>query len=86
MAIPIGIDLRQRILKAYQQENTTQQQLAQRFMVTQSFISRLLKRYQEKASLEPTPHPGKPPKIRGDDISVLENILQEKPDRTLIDN
>ncbi len=52
---PYSIDLREKIVEAYQQGEGSYRQKAQRFRVSLSFIQRLIPRYQKENTLEPQP-------------------------------
>ena len=45
MPAPYSIDLRQRVINAYEAKEGSQRQIAQRFQVSQSFVKRLIYRY-----------------------------------------
>ena len=53
-----SIDLRQKILDVYEQEEISQRQLAQRFDVALSFIVKLLKQYRQTGDIAPKPFNG----------------------------
>ena len=53
-----SVDLRKKIIDAYENNEGSQRQIAKRFKVSLSFIQRLLKRYREKQTIEPLPHAG----------------------------
>ncbi len=55
---PYSIDLRQKIVDAYNNQESSYRQLAQRFRVSLSFVKRLLKRYKDTGKIEPKPHGG----------------------------
>ncbi|PSO78773.1 MAG: hypothetical protein BRC44_10280 [Cyanobacteria bacterium QS_4_48_99] len=49
-----SIDLRQKIIEAYQNQEGSQRQLAKRFKVSLSFIEKLFKQYRETGSVTPS--------------------------------
>ncbi len=53
MPAPYLIDLGQRVINAYEAKEGTQRQLAQRFQVSQSLVTRLIRRYQRTGTIEP---------------------------------
>ncbi len=55
---PYCVDLRQKIIDAYKQQDGSQRQLAKRFRVSLSFIENLLKRYRTDGTVEPRAHGG----------------------------
>lgn len=81
MGKAISRDLRERILAAYDNGEGTQEDLAARFVVSQSFISRFLKRHREGGSLDPTPPPGRPSKIP--QAEPFEELVNMHADATL---
>jgi len=50
---PLPIELREKIVKAYEQGNTSIRKLAARFDVSKSFVERLLKRKQITGDVQP---------------------------------
>jgi transposase len=58
MPAPDSIDLRQRVINAYKAKEGSQRQIAKRFQVSESFLKRLIRRYQETGSVKPRPHGG----------------------------
>lgn len=53
-----SIDLRQKIIDAYVQEEMSQRKLAGRFRVALNFITKLLKQYRETGEIYPKPNSG----------------------------
>lgn len=53
-----SIDLRQKVIDAYNGQQGSQRQLAKRFSVSLSFVQDLLKRYRKDGTIEPKPHGG----------------------------
>ncbi|MDZ4877539.1 MAG: IS630 family transposase ISMae26 [Chroococcidiopsis cubana SAG 39.79] len=81
---PYSKDLRLKIIEAKHKRNESIGQLAERFGVSYSFVSRLLKRYEATASVEPTPHGGgKPPLLNSQQIEILSQLVEEDNDATL---
>lgn len=63
-----SIDLRQRILSAWQNQEGTQRDLAKRFPVSLSFIRDFLRRYRETGEIVPKPQGGdRRSKVKGKD-------------------
>lgn len=80
----LSLDLRKRIHQAHQNEpELTQQNLADRFMVNQATVSRLLKRSEKDPTLSPIPNPGRPRKLTAADEAFLSTQLEGKADLTL---
>lgn len=81
---PFSLDLKERLIKAHQESpEMPQTELAQRFMVAQSSISRILGKFRRKESLVPKKKPGGPRKMSQGDVKILEESLADKNDRTL---
>src|SRR5207248_9577062 len=77
-------DLRQRILDTVQGGDGTLGQIARRFLVSVSFITRLLQLHRSTGSLEPRPHGGGNPAVLGpEDLEQLRDLVQKQPDATL---
>jgi len=78
------MDLRERILKAYDRGDSTREQVAERYSVSLGMVKKLLAR--RKAGDEIGAHYdrcGRKPKIEEAHREVLSLILVEKPDLTL---
>jgi len=56
-------DLRERIIEAVRRRDGTLQQIAERFLVSVSFITRLWQLHRDTGSLEPRPHGGGNPSV-----------------------
>jgi transposase len=81
---PYSQDLRERILETVRRGEGTLQQIADRFLVSVSFITRLLQLHRSTGSLEPRPHGGGNPAVLGpEDLEQLRELVQEQPDATL---
>src|SRR5246127_1285140 len=77
-------DLRQRILDTVQGGDGTLGQIARRFLVSVSFITRLLQLHRSTGSVEPRPHGGGNPAVLGpEDLERLRGLIRQKPDATL---
>src|SRR6185312_14718733 len=77
-------DLRQRILETARRGDATLRQIAERFLVSLSFVTRLLRTHRVTGSLEPGPHRGGNPAIlTPDDLEQLRELIRQQPDATL---
>ena len=77
-------DLRQRILDTVQGGDGTLGQIARRFLVSVSFVTRLLQLHRSTGSLEPRPHGGGNPAVLGpEDLEQLRELVRKQPDATL---
>lgn len=78
-----SIDLRQRIIEAYENQEGSQRALAKRFKVSLSFIQKLLKQYRESGNIAPSQRgKGFPAKLTNH-TDVVEKLVSEKNDATL---
>jgi len=81
---PLSQDLRQRILDTVQRGEGSLRQIARRFLVSLSFVTRLLQLYRSTGSLEPRPHGGGNPAALGpEDLERLRELVRQQPDATL---
>lgn len=83
---PLSNDLRERILKAVDNREGSRRQLAARFSVDTSTITRLLQLRRQTGSSEPRPHGGGiAPTLDRDALERLRKLVEEAPDATLED-
>jgi transposase len=81
---PYSLDLRQRVAAAVDHQEGSLRQLADRFLVSVSFITRLLARRRQTGSLAPRPHDGgHPPALDEQALARLCQLIHEQPDATL---
>ncbi len=81
---PLSIDLREKIISVYEKENVSVRKLAKRFHVAKSFIQKLLKQYQQTGDIRPKRQGGNIlPKVYGDDLITLTEIIDNNNDATL---
>lgn len=81
---PYSIDFRQKILEVYEQEKISIRKLAKRFLVSKSFIQKLLKQSQQTGDIKPKRQGGNlPPKVQGSDLVTLIGIIENNNDATL---
>lgn len=81
---PYSMDLRQRVAQAVDQREGSRRQLARRFCVSVSFITRLLCLRRQTGSLEPRPHQGGPPPLLSPAaLQRLRQLLHDQPDALL---
>ena len=84
MPAPLSVDLRQRVIAAYQAKEGSQQQLAERFKVSLSFVRDLTRRYRQSATLEPKPHGGGAvAKLGAAQLPVVKALVEAQPDALL---
>src|SRR5258707_6380915 len=81
---PYSQDLRQRVLDTVQRGEGSLRQIARRFLVSVSFVTRLLRTQRSTGSLEPKPHGGGNPAVLSpEDLERLREVIQQQPDATL---
>src|SRR5438270_62770 len=81
---PYSQDLRQRIVDTVQRGEGTIRQIAERFLVSVAFVTRLLQLHRSSGSVEPRPHGGgNPAVLTPEDLERLRAFIRERPDATL---
>lgn len=81
---PYSRDLRQRVVETIQRGDGSVRQIARRFLVSVSFVVRLLHLYRTTGSVEPRPHGGGNPAVLGpEDWERLRELIRQQPDATL---
>src|SRR3954454_403331 len=81
---PYSQDLRQRILETIQRRDGSVRQIARRFLVSVSFVTRLLQLHRTTGSLEPRPHGGGHPAVlTPEDLERLRELIRDRPEATL---
>jgi transposase len=81
---PYSMDLRTRVVQAYEHHDGTMRQLATTFRVRVSGVRRRLTHDRETGSVAPKPHGGGyPAKVAGSGLKVVRALVQAAPDATL---
>jgi len=76
-----SLDLREKILSAWQNKEGTQRELAKRFKVSLSFLRDFLRRYRETAQIAARAQGGdRRSKLKGKEEELLKIIVTEKSD------
>jgi transposase len=84
MPAALSVDLRQRIMTAYEAKEGSQRQLAERFKVSLSFIRDLRRHHRETGTVEPKPHGGGAvAKIGKEQLPMIEALVTAQPDALL---
>lgn len=78
------MDLRKRVLAAYDSGKYTLHQVAQRFEVTTRWIQQLRQRRQSEGTIAPHPqNQGRKPAFKGKLLDDLNEFVKQHPDATL---
>ena len=84
MAKAYSLDLRQKIVDAYDRGDISQRRLAKQFGVATSFVEKLLKQRRETGSLAPKVREEQtPPKLNDQHRAVLAELVESRNDATL---
>ncbi len=84
MPAPLSVDLRQRIIAAYEAKEGSQRQMAERFKVSLSFIRDLRRHQRETGTILPRPHGGGAiAKLRKEQLPIVEALVTAQPDALL---
>jgi transposase len=76
-----SLDLRQKILSAWQNKENTQRDLAKRFKVSLSFVRDFLRRYRETNEIAARPQGGdRRSKIKGENEELVKTIIKKQND------
>jgi transposase len=79
-----SLDLRQRVMKAYDEGKWTVGQIADRFKVGEWWVHKLKRQRQRGGGIAPRKGKvGKPPSFRPEEINRLEQYVDKHPDATL---
>ena len=79
-----SLDLRQKIIDVYEQEEISQPQLAKRFNVALSFIVKLLRQYRTTGNILPKPfNGGVKLKLNTENLVLLAELIENNNDATL---
>ena len=80
----ISLDLRERILAAYDRGEGTREQVAMRFSVSLGFVKKLIQQRRHTGEIGPRHHhSGRKPKILASHRREMKKLLAGKPDMTL---
>ncbi len=78
-----SLDLRRKIIETYENEPISQRQLAERFRVALSFITKLLKQYRETGDLMPKQRSGRPRLLNDEQLEFVQKLVEAQNDMTL---
>jgi transposase len=81
-----SLDLRERVVSAYETGEATIRQIAKRFSVGETFVKKMLRQKRESESLERLPHrAGAKKRLSKADRRWLAKQIRETPDLTLME-
>jgi transposase len=84
MALPFSDDLRERILRFHENhDDYTQQELADEFSVSKSFVEKLRRRWQTTGSAAALPHAGGRTRTLQHHDQTIQQLVAAQPDATL---
>jgi transposase len=79
-----SLDLRQRIVKAYEQGQASIAEIAEQFSVSVAFVNKMLRQWRETSDLTPLPHGGgKPPSLSARQLQLLKRKVKQQNDISL---
>ena len=79
-----SLDLRQRVVAAYEKGKGSIAQVAEQFNVGQSFVKKMLRQKREQGSVAPRPHGGgRQPSLSEKEHHLLRQRVKEEPDVSL---
>lgn len=80
---PLSLDLRERIVAAYEAGEGSHVILGRRFSVSSRVVGKLVEQYRELGTLEPQTHlRGRKAAIIGDDLKAFKKHIKDHPDAT----
>lgn len=83
---PTSIDLRERIVAAYDTGEGCRQQIADRFKVSLGLVKKLLAQHRNLGTIEPQyQNVGRKPAFDGESLKQLDKFLQNHSDATLME-
>jgi transposase len=83
MPAPLPIDVRERMLAAYDAKLGTQHEVARMFGVGRQCLSELLRHRRTRGTITPSHGGGYPPAYGGKRLEKLRRLVQQQPDITL---
>src|SRR5215210_4402730 len=81
---PYSLDLRERVVNAYEQGKNSIAEIAQMFNVGQTFVKKMLRLKRETGDLSPRPHGGgKSPSLSAKHLTLLRAKVRQQSDVSL---
>lgn len=82
---PYSQDLREKIVRALEEQEETQEEIAARFSVSLSFVAKLWRRWRETGSCLALPHAGGRTRSLKEHEAFLRHEIATQPDVTLLE-
>lgn len=83
MGAPLSLDLRSRVVQAYEEGNESYEYVAQQFRIGSATLKRFVRRKREDGNLQPlTSNCGSPSKIIEEHITELKRLVDNEVDIT----
>lgn len=81
---PYSLDLRRRVVNAYEQGEGSISEIAELFSVGQSFVKKMIRQWRSTGALSPLPHGGgRAPSLAAKQLRLLQSEVRRQPDATL---
>jgi transposase len=80
---PYSIELREKIVKIYEQGDTSIRKVAARFDVSKGFVQKILKQKQTTGHVQPKQQGGSPKSVLNSRRTELTQMVEKYPDSTL---
>ena len=79
-----SLDLRQRVVNAYEQDQGSIAEIAEMFDVGVSFVKKMLRQWRATGDLSPLPHGGgRAPSLAAKQLRLLQSKVRHEPDVSL---
>ena len=76
-------DLRERVIKAWQEQTTTQAWIGETFGISVSTLKEWIKRFRETGNVDPLPRGREQPLIKDDQAQAVQALVDQVPEATL---
>ena len=81
---PLSIDLRNRIVQAYETSDSSKQQIADRFAVSLAVVKKLISQWKKLGTIEPQYQTvGRKPAFSHEQLQELDALVEQRCDLTL---
>jgi len=79
-----SVDLRERVVTAYEMGGVTDEEVAEVFQIGEATVHRWKRLKRESGSLATRPHGGgMPPRIKAEQMGLVRAIIEKEPDLTI---